>query len=534
MVNALQGSDIVALARDFGSLDKKRPDTLLTQSEWVAGRPRHSGVWGARLQLARTYADAISESFLGPVATNELGRDTPRPLLSIAEARALTGTLLRRAGAVSALVLEVTLRFTLGALVDRPTAAFKERPDDPQRLKTAVDTPAGELWKYLSEWSGQGTGAQAAFRRTIRECWLVLDQAYWPKGPRVARAGPLLLGAHLGPTNFMEPAVEASAILSACWTERPLTTLEGTDPDGSLRSIEGRLDELAKGIQAEDLARMTERYFVNAQNEALASPEELLLRANPGLVPQFARELAERQGPHDGRAYRLLMDIERTPNDANARRSYARMTVVAPWRLVREDPAVMRTWSARPRLGATSYPSDLDELREMLSEPPALLPEGNLIKSLDDRMGEGGPWNGRKDLGTLLDTACNVPGQLPWFAAVRWVHAPKDPYEREVAAALSRLDTPDEHPAGLLARDVFFLRAGAARRPHVRLPGGEIDLREHLPARFVSALRNLVTPPAAGTRDSLGTPRPSYSGCAAPLCGSCCTESPSRCGTGCG
>ena len=64
----------------------------------------------------------------------------------------------------------------------------------------------------------------------------------------------------------------------------------------------------------------------------------------------------------------LLQDLAERPEDASLRRRYARAAVAAPFRLIREDPRWLETWGRAEyimRLG----PSDIDELRRLLSEP---------------------------------------------------------------------------------------------------------------------------------------------------------------------
>jgi len=183
------------------------------------------------------------------------------------------------------------------------------------------------------------------------------------------------------------------------------------------------------------------------------------------------------------------MALSEAPTD-ELRRRYARTTVAAPWRMVRETPAILASWHAARR---GRLPRTVADLRRMLSEPPHPLRDGadaSLWAELEARFGLEGPWTKRADAWALMAQAALVPGTLPAYLIMHKLAPASDVhYPALVADALARLDNSRDHPAASLAEAIFFLRAAAAKKPFVRFAEGEIDLRERLPERLVAVLR---------------------------------------------
>jgi tetratricopeptide (TPR) repeat protein len=515
-LDALGPADLVALSRMYGSgqakgagLDKEVPKRILDRLEWMVRVPGHLGVSFALLRLAGLYAGAIWEACCGSDALPE------------AEGKAFVGAVFGRVESIdvtgAAALLEFVFNFIAGATIDHPRAAFERSGDN--KMDLSAGSPAGRLWTHLAGWAGPEGRRRAAYGRGLRRLWLTLDHHFGSDGPSTVRVAPLFLTVEHGrPGSFRDPEVEALAILSALWKERPLGLMKSLlGEENSEASYDITLEEvLDAGVRAlvnpgdGRIVLFNEaelRYLFNPNPSALNAiaqaevpPEALLLRAPDEIARRLAMQLAALQGLQDGRAYVLLLKLSKSPEDKEARRAYARMSVLAPWRLVREDPTVICSWHRQRAHDELDFPRRIADLREMLSEPASgLASDMSLRDILATRISEGSTWAGRYDQIELGSQACEVPGFLPAVMLSTRFAQEKAEYARKVGAVLDRLDHPDEHPAARLAGDIFFLRVAAERRPHVTLPEGEIDLRERLPERLVAVLRSVISSPPPDT-----------------------------------
>ncbi|WP_437942736.1 SIR2 family protein [Sorangium sp. So ce341] len=499
-VDALRARDVLDLHRRFRGLDKAEPRRILDRLEWMARESEHQGSGLAHLRLAGIYARAMWAAF----CRSDGGG-------SEADAKALAGALLQRTEvlgeATSRGTLDLVFQFLAAAAIDDPHASFvpQGRGSRNDAVTLSPDSPAGRLWTFLASWTGPAGRRRSALARGLRETWRILDEHLEAAGPERTELGAVMLSMHVQGRGLLDPELESMAILSAGWQERPLEHL--TIEQGEL-SVEQALSAGADVLASRPEAVSGDMRYVNyptrgpgskAEARTIAPIEAILLRSAPAVIESFAEHLATLQGPLDGRAYRLLLQIKEAPEDPSVRRRYARMTVVAPWRLVREDPAVLRTWRWRRGIVHDAFPATIEHLREMLSEPGPLPPELSLVHALYARLEDEGAWSERADQEELCRQVREVPGLLPTFILHARLSAEGDAYSAEVKESLDRLDAPHEQPAARLAGDIFFLRVAAARRPFVRLPEGEIDLRERLPGRLLSVLKALEMPPPLGT-----------------------------------
>jgi len=482
-VDALRSEDLLELARRYGGLDKSEPSRLLDRIEWMARRREHPGAPVASLRLAGVYSTAIWEAFCGDTTD--------------VDSHSVATVLLARADSIDQAVhgnlLSMLLGFVCIAAIERPKTAFVF---DEGKLRLSLDSKTGRLWLFLRNWAGTEGRRQGAFYRSLRETWVQLDSFNIPDTAKQARCYPLILAA-MGKSKSLtlqNPSIEAAAILSANWENeaRPLADLR----------IEQDLQDWAQRFE-----KLEEPYYLGADHLvydppttqegrfAAAAPESVLLRASAKAISEWAVHLARRQGPHDGRAHKRLIELSQDPKNPKLRRDYARMTVTAPWRLVREDPASIRAWAWRRHYGETYFPHDLDDLRELLSEPKGLLDARPLYVLLDERLHENGFWNSREDKLILCLRASKAPGPLAAFSVPLRIIAPDAVYAEDVAESLDRLRHPNDYPSAHLASDILFLRVAARQRPYVRLPQGEIDLREELLVLLPAVLRSAVRPP---------------------------------------
>jgi tetratricopeptide (TPR) repeat protein len=491
--SALRPESLLDLTKQYGSLAKVEPKRLLDRAEWMAHELQHNGWLLASIRLADAYAKTIWEAFRRVDSP-----DAENSKLTDAETRQLMTTLLGRlekleeAKRSGALVLG--LRFLAIAAASKPRLAFEASVRNNDHGVLALESPPARLWSSLQAWAGLSGPRRASYAHAVRETWVFLDQLTQPAGATPEQSAPLLLAVLVSPSNPIHPEIAAPAVLSANWKYRPLQFIQGKQVGHE--GVESKLQAGAARLEHGD--GFNESVFVlhGANGNVLPLPvEAVLLRLNRSgsAFKEAAKDLARFQGPHDGRAYTLLTALAQSPEDDKLRRDYARLAVLAPWRLVREDPSMLQSWAQMEHSNSDAIPSDIAELRKMLSEPDAALPiEQDPGDILFARIQEGGHWAERRDVWDLARQACEVPGVLPSFVLHMRLRQDKESFAQAVSEALHRLTHPQEYPSARLAGDVFFLRVAADRRPYVSLPGGEIDLRERLPERFLFLLRSIL------------------------------------------
>ncbi|CAN91076.1 unnamed protein product [Sorangium cellulosum So ce56] len=505
--DALSAAEILRLERRYRGLDKSEPKRILDNQEWMAREPGHIGGELASIRLSQTYAGSIFRAFCNDDGSAAAGR-------SAAEQAALARVLLVRQETTTAASmsdsLAQTLQFILLKLLGNPLAAWK--PDEDGYV-TDHEGSATRLWDTIREWTGENAARRAAHDRAVRETWLLLDKR---GGDGELMMDALTLGFAHPPemskpgniVSLIDAGDEALAILSATWKERPLeqrgVAVKHAETQRRERlNFEQILQHGAAILTADATAALNARSIsyemtIPGHGDVLpvrAPVEAAFLRTAGDARRGIARQLKVLQGRHDGALYELLAEIERAPTNGNALREYARRSVSALFRLVRDDPPFIRAWS-QTRVGAGGVRPRIHDLLAILSEPneplPASLPD--LLKNRLD-----GCWSTREDRGVLFLMASEIPGFLS-YAPIRWWldHTDED-FERHIDVALNRLDHPDEFPIARLAGDVIFLRLTAMRRPLVKLPEGEVDLREILPARLERLLNKVSEPPELDT-----------------------------------
>jgi hypothetical protein len=479
--DALRPQDILELSRRFGGLDKSEPKRLLDRMEWIAHEKRHVQSTLAILAVTTRYARAIWLAF------RDRSPAEPPPEM-------LANTLLVRAEELGPVALDQTFQFIISCIASEPYKAFVPAGQKGNAL-LSLDAPSGQVWRHLWNFSRQGESRRAAYGRAIRQSWLFLDEAFEPEGPSRVQCAPLLLSAEIAPSQLMQPELDAVAILSANWKVRPLAELAATNEAAPV-SLEALLEQLAV-IAADDPGRLTASgtmIYESVPPETplqAVPPEAVLLRAKPTGVQRLAAFLARLQGPHDGRIHDLLKALAKNPQDDALKREYARISVNAPWRLVREDPTLIASWSTRSFFGEGAFPRTVRDLWRMLSEPEGGLPTG---RSPSDELyarasSEDGIWRDRPDKARLVRMAAEIPGLLPMIALASRFE--DDSYPDEVAASLHRLENASSHTSGRIAGDTFFLRMAAAQRPRVQIAGADVDLRDRLPIALNEMLQTV-------------------------------------------
>ena len=482
--DALGSQEMLRLERRYQGLDKAEPKRVLDNQEWMARTPQHLGGEHARLQLVRTYSATIFETFLAPER-------------ALSEKKFVIDALLRRQeiiGAESASnTLDQTLAFLAARTADSWQTVWKQQGE---RHVLDLDGPIASLWQCLSAWSGDDGSRRAAHGRAIREVWRILSGT--PDGPPRIVAAALKL-AHWDSRkvsqgiSFMEPETEAAAILSFRWKESPFPRHDyddllahGTELlVGNIEFIHPREADFSVFFGEED-----KPVLVRVPIEAL------FLRAPLDTQQSVVKRLKAVQGPYDGILYEFLNAIEESPDSAKLRDDYAKYAAVALFRLVQDDPAFIRIWGQSRRFGASDSPRRIEELRRILSEPAELPSEKSFNTILFERITTGF-WADREDNGMLFLMASEIPGTLPSVTVHPWLT--QGDYDENVRRCLDRLDHADESPIARIAGDVVFLRVAAARRPLVKFPEGEIDLRDVLPSRLERLLEKVMAPPVAGT-----------------------------------
>lgn len=484
-VDALDAEQLIDMGRRYSGMNTAVPAQILNQIEWMARLSGHVGAPMASVRLGVVYADAIWSALRGAF------RNDPEAL-SETQARDLSRVLLERVEQIDTAISGALLDLVLGSVCMKAADAWRESLVEDQKQEVFVlseKTPPGKIWAYLNEWTSESARRRVAYERSLRVVLRDIDEHVNLDVAKHARSVALLLSLGNDARGLKSPAIETISILSANWRQRP-----------KVDRIEERLRELAGWLDGEGRrVGLNEDSFTYLASKGgrpvteIVVPEAILLRSSGDAFKGLAYRLAKHQGALDGRAYRYLTTLAERPEDVQLRINYARMTVTAPWRLVREDPAIVRTWPWRRRFGTQVFPSSLEELCGMLSEPFPLDVDGrDLREVLAERISKGGLWADRYDSRGLAEIACEVPGLLPMFMLQVRLGAKEQEYFEDVASVLRRTEDPDGLPAARLAGDILFLRMAAARRPNVRLSDNEIDLREVVPERLLHIFGSVV------------------------------------------
>lgn len=476
---ALSADAVLALAVQFGGLEKDVPASILDNIEQGLRQygMASQGAPLAALVLANIYASASSAAFL-----SELPGGLDSSILKVLGERSI-----HLGATVTPLFPELFMEFSVNQILRDPLKAFGPA-DEQDRFAWSKDTPIGRFWTRMFELASSNASLQAAFMRAVREIWLYVDEIRYPNGPDRVESVALLTSVFTRTQSIFHAELEAPAILSANWRYRPLSEIR---LQASQVSLEEQIQTLA-GQFVFSRMMCSEREFVayeNGERGEGISAEAVLLRAPVASVADAARTLAFWQGLHDGRAYALLMRFAETPSPELAR-AIARNAVVAPWRLVRDHSAYICAWLTKGRLG---FPSSLDDLCELLSEPyPGSGWWDSRAQILRRRIEPEGFWNDRSDRFRLLEQASLIPGILVVHPIASRFVRKRLPFE--AASAIARLGEPGKYPTALLMSDVYFLTVLASKRPEI-VPSGNSEgtVGELLSQTLVSALDQTIS-----------------------------------------
>lgn len=493
--DALGAGEILGLVRRFDDLGGAEPRRILDAAEWMAHEPDHIAGRVARGRLAYAYGAAIFNAFINQGVTD-------------AHRKSLLGTLLHRQEMIgeksTTNALDMTFSVIASATAEHWQAAFK--PIDETRGVIDTNGPIARLWRALHDWSGRSGPRSFALGRALDEVWGMLSVE--PGGPpmHVIAALDLIQWPAQDKGQPAKPAsarfgLEAYLILSSLWREDPFKESAFSGPiEQGKEALVGRL-LLPDGRFPVIVREGADPEFVPVPVEAL------LLRADVETRRDAAAWIKLEQGRHDGECYSLLSKIERAPDDGDLLRRYARHASTALFRLVRDDPPFLTVWGQALRLGE-NHGSRFKELLDIISEPAPPLPERSLGTLMVERVEEG-IWSdgdhGRRDGAHLFLPATEVPGILAASGLNQLLN--QDSYDDDVRSYLHEIEHAEEEPIARVVRAVFFLRLASVRQPYVKLPEGEVDLREILPSLLERLLENVINAP----------PRDTYATTEAPL-----------------
>jgi tetratricopeptide (TPR) repeat protein len=504
-VDALTAEDLVALSREDVAL--RRLDHALAGQEHMAKVTYMGVAEPARLLLSNTYARACFAAYRG-IGTSQGLRDS--------DAGELVSALLRRIenlGGERGSQLESVLTHIAMIAVDHPRAAFREASESEGHVLPDPSTPTGRLWSRLNDWAGQDGHRRRALDRALRAGWCLLDRIGGDAGPSRRQLAPLMLASATDNGVVRVEADEALSILSASWGEQPLEAyrFDLRNDDHSIDLVYLDCVRYAAELVVQrghgDVVSLDEReirvrYPLEARFGAVVVSvpvEAALLRADPAATHGLLEDLRVRQGWHDGRAYRLICALLEAPGDRARQRAYARYTVNALWRLVRDDPSYLLQWPQQRSPWSASWPT-MEMLYEMLHEPTGPIGEKQSSKDVfSERM--NGTWGTLPDDirdALFLDVMC-LPGGLAGESV--GLRLQPHLYVDQVEHAIHRLEHSTRYAAGLLANDVMFLRVAMAHRPEVELKRGTLDLRTIVPPLFESLLVAELRPPLGSLAD---------------------------------
>jgi predicted amidohydrolase/tetratricopeptide (TPR) repeat protein len=544
--DAINAAEIVEHVRS--SAEVRFPEEALSGLENMARQDDIVVGTRARDHLCETYAEAIARAFLGEWRSEGLSEPPPtfaltgpygatagqfgvaaRNPLSLDQARLLAATLLERVETLDTkgtTLVQAVMAGTLRHALRDPHRAVEPDLEHADRVILTLNSAVGRLIETMHSWSGPSGSRWAAWGRALRESYCVMDSFSGPGGPTTPQIAALLLASSAStkrpapsesatqneppePLNTLgTPPNEALAILSANWKERPLNrrglTVQ-TEPESDHKNLqfdwETLLVHAASTMGAESFDERELLSSLPLPDTAGHFPIELpveavLLRVPPDVARQPLERLRELQGPHDGKAYEFLNRIQDAPDDTELRSEYARYTVMAPWRLVRDDPAFLIRW---PESHTTALGMGFPQLGDLLSilheprQPLGAVPSAaDLIQT---RFTD--TW---RELHENVRSALYLQvRQLPGAATV---HVPEDlgVLSQSVESALQRFDNVHEVPAGWLAQDIIVVRVAMHRSPVLSLSSGTVDLRERAPRVIAEVIDKVSSPnPPAGS-----------------------------------
>lgn len=514
MVTALDGDGVRRLARRWGGLLEGQPGDTLSQMESAARDIEHLGVAPARQRLSHVYADAIWKGYVQredkDVGPGALLRDPPKDV----DPGLLLRDLLQRCEMLDEATplrsLDMAFMQLAARTMDHPFDVLEST--DGEMYGFSESAPAVRLWEAALEWCGAVHQRHISMGRGIRELLVLHAES----DRKVSNVFAGTLGAILLTTlrsirtplmQLVHPSLSATAILSALWSERPLVGLFSTvtGPDGRPRRVvfENVLDAAAKWLGETrnalgDGAHVEYTYPIDEHGgvRTLLPVDAILLRTDAGALRDRARLLAVFRTRDDGESARLLRLLAASPEDAELRFQYALRTTVAPWRQVREDPAVILAWWSLHRATLSGLHT-LDELREMLSEPDTLDAHESVRELIGARLDKGGAWQAMDAAHLLVEQALQLPGAFAFEARLlRFFQADEAGRMELIQASLDALDYADDEPVGGLVSHLHMLAVAARTYKYVKVRDQQdTDLRARLAAVTTGLLNALLRPP---------------------------------------
>jgi hypothetical protein len=544
--DAIDASDILSMVREAsGDLASEIGSTLAGLEHMALSSNAFARSFG-RGVVAETYSSAVVSAYLGVKSTQEEmeGVESSAPLLqernSVAiedrdavskkEARALAHVLLSRVEALregEAVLETMLLRIAMRSLRHLRDAVVRIVGNDGS-YEISSASPVGQLWTDVRDWANSERRQSKAIFRALRNAWCVLDAISEAGGPVRGQYGPLLLAQRVAsdlPVGGFDKPVdratldhrEAEAVLSWRWNERTLkhdglwfqlsaevrreitwetilveaaASLEVSTGAGLIPFNERRMrfDVPLDATGGQDGHGLHATVFVPI--------EAVFLRMDRTGIERVARPLQFLQGRHDGNAYQMLEAIAAHPDDQILKEKYARYTVTALWRLVRDDPTCLRHWPERHSVGSDDSRPSLEGLCRILHVSYEPVGTRTHVEWLNAQL---------EHVVDVLDTGSPVAQALFLEVAQQVAEMPgasprvvfsllMDGLPGTALAALERLKEPEWQPAAGLARDVMFLSLLSVTNPTHVADGRTIDLRETLPTGLASLFGSLCSP----------------------------------------
>jgi hypothetical protein len=484
--DAFDANSLLDLVDQYGGLHGPVLSERLARIESRAGDTEQTGWQFARLGVAGLYAATIW--------TACCERAMP-------QARDVVHILLGRAADIGRDkfddVLTALFHLLWALTIQEVDASFVRTDDDTMLL--APESRAGRLWQAVGDWRGIETYYDLV-QQEATELLVELDEIL--QGSK-ARTGLLYMGADMidrARGGRLLPAgsvSEAVAVLSALWDERPLTQfvfdVQNGSADRAAFSVEDALVRAARLFDhatAEYPAEVVDtglKLYVpldlgGATLKLFLPPAAVILRTAPEARRGLAYGAQQAWGPDDGRLIEPLETLAERPEDRDAQAAFARLSVTAPWRRFRIDARSLLRWGTSDM--SPKFPSSIDELRVLLSEPPRFElvddPQLAFAELLHARV-TNGIWQGRLDARELVMQCVEIPGQ-PHV----WLFSTGLNIESEMERAMVRLAACSHHPAARIAADVTLIALCVA--------GGE-ELRQRVAGLVAETLAAAVRPP---------------------------------------
>lgn len=496
-VDALDSTRVLALAQRFGGdLSHQSADQVLQGAERLLRQPGHAGHLAALPWLTSAYSDALWRAFCVDTAS-----------WPPAQAAKLCQTLLQRCAELDGHVsgtLEGMLLLLGAHSSANPAAAIVEETDSARREVTlGPGSPLARLWSTVAAWA---RGTSAHLRVVERALWAVLVEVYrgGPHEGSVAALDVSIDALNIRFPGQLDPHRVAWFARFALGARKPgkgLTAsfLEFRALDGSDERLEydwaSLLRMAAADVEGRPSGELGAWISLALPRGRVEVPVDLaLLGASKVAIRRHASQWAYSHARADGRLATAILE-RGTHVDDDGLDALALLCAESPARLLEADPRWFLSWRQMHR-GLTSFPANLEDLAELLSEPSVEAEPPHLLRRLEEPPTP--VWGDPMARYMVLLDAARVPLHS-WVLLKTWLVGRTGEEDRQywLQESVARLADPAEALTAELASSIHLCRLEAAMGAVHPTTG--VPLQDELPTMLADVVAAVTRPPEKGT-----------------------------------